>query len=62
MVAEFVALDKATQQVEWLRQFLEDIPRWEMSVPPLCIHCDSTAAIGTTERVLYNGMSRHTRR
>ena len=28
-------------------------------MPPLCIHCDSTAAIGTAERVLYNGISRH---
>lgn len=62
MEAEFVALDKASEQAEWLRQFLEDIPRWEMLVPPLCIHCDSTAAIGTAERVLYNGMSRHIRR
>ncbi|XP_074378313.1 secreted RxLR effector protein 161-like [Apium graveolens] len=62
MEAEFVALDKASEQAEWLRQFLEDIPRWEMPVPPLGIHCDSTAAIGTAERVLFNGMSRHIRR
>ena len=47
MEAKFVALDKAGQQAEWLRQFLEDIPRWEMPLPPFCIHCDSTAAIGT---------------
>ncbi|XP_074378585.1 secreted RxLR effector protein 161-like [Apium graveolens] len=59
---EFVALDKASEQAEWLRQFLEDISRWEMPAPPLCIHCDSTAVIGTTEHVLYNGMSRHIRR
>lgn len=32
-----------------------------MLVPPLCIHCDSTEAIGTTGRVLYNLMSRHIR-
>ena len=47
MEAKFVALDKAGQQAEWLRQFLEDIPRWEMPLPPFCIHCDNTAAIGT---------------
>ena len=59
MEVEFVALDKGSQQAEWSRQFLEDIPRWEMLVPPLSIHCDSTTAIGTAERVRYNGESRH---
>ena len=57
--AEFVSLDTSGEHSEWLRQFVEDIPIWEMPVPPLCIHCDSTATIGTTERILYNGMSRH---
>ena len=28
MESEFIALDKVTEEAEWLRQFLEDIPRW----------------------------------
>ena len=32
MEAEFVALDKCAEQAEYLRQFLEDIPRWPKHV------------------------------
>ena len=28
MESEFIALDKAGEEVEWLRNFLEDIPFW----------------------------------
>ncbi|XP_035840354.1 secreted RxLR effector protein 161-like [Helianthus annuus] len=28
MESEFVALDKSGEESEWLRQFVEDIPRW----------------------------------
>ena len=28
MEAEFIALDKAGEEAEWLRNFLEDIPFW----------------------------------
>ncbi|CAA7057286.1 unnamed protein product [Microthlaspi erraticum] len=29
MESEFIALDKAAEEAEWLRNFLEDIPMWE---------------------------------
>ena len=29
---------------------------------PICIHCDSQAAIGRAESIMYNGKSRHIRR
>ena len=32
MEVEFVALDKCAEQAEYLRQFLEDIPRWPKHV------------------------------
>ena len=41
MEYEFIALNKCGEEAEWLRQFLEDIPRWSKPVPPICIHCDS---------------------
>ncbi|KAL6326062.1 hypothetical protein AAG906_000937 [Vitis piasezkii] len=49
-------------QGEWLRHFLEDIPRWSKPVPPICIHCDSQSAIGRAQSNMYNGKSRHIRR
>ncbi|KAL6329121.1 hypothetical protein AAG906_007667 [Vitis piasezkii] len=45
MESEFIALDKCREEVEWLRLFLEDIPRWPKVVPPIYIHCDSQSAI-----------------
>ena len=41
MESEFIALDKCGEEAEWLRHFLEDIPRWPRHVPPICIHFDS---------------------
>ena len=40
MEYEFIALDKAGEEAEWLRQFLKDIPIWPKPVPAICIHCD----------------------
>ncbi|KAK4382300.1 Retrovirus-related Pol polyprotein from transposon TNT 1-94 [Sesamum angolense] len=33
--SEFMALDKAGEEVEWLRNFLEDIPCWQNQCPQL---------------------------
>ncbi|XP_074372026.1 uncharacterized protein LOC141712832 [Apium graveolens] len=41
MKVEFVALDKCAEEVEYLRQFLEDIPRCPKPVTVIGIHCDS---------------------
>ncbi|CAH9115649.1 unnamed protein product [Cuscuta europaea] len=62
MESELTALDKCTEEAEWLRHFLEDIPSWEKPVPPICIHCDCQAEIGRAQSNLYNGKSRHVRR
>ena len=32
MESEFIALDKCGEEAEWLRYFLEDIPRWPKPV------------------------------
>ena len=62
MESEFIAPDKCGEEAEWLRHFLEDIPRWPKPVPPICIHCDSQSAIGRAQNSMYNGKSRHIRR
>ena len=62
MESEFIALDKCGEEAEWLRHFLEDIPRWPKPVPAISIHCDSQSAIGRAQNNMYNGKSRHIHR
>ncbi|PHT33702.1 hypothetical protein CQW23_25502 [Capsicum baccatum] len=61
MESEFITLDKAGEEVEWLRNFLEDIPYWPKPVAPVCIYCDSQAAIGRAGSMMYNDKYRHIR-
>ena len=62
MESKFIALDKCGEEAKWLRNFLEDIPRWPKPVTTISIHCDSQSAIGRAQNVMYNGKSRHIRR
>ena len=62
MESEFIALDKCGEEAEWLRHFLEDIPRWPKPVPSICIHYDSQFAISRAHNSMYNVKSRHIRR
>ncbi|KAJ9553051.1 hypothetical protein OSB04_017096 [Centaurea solstitialis] len=55
-------ISKSTVETEWLRQFLEDFPKWPKPVTAICIHCDSQSAIGRAQNTMYNGISRHIRR
>ncbi|KAF3455626.1 hypothetical protein FNV43_RR00263 [Rhamnella rubrinervis] len=41
MESEFIALDKCGEEAEWLRHFLEDVPRWPKPCATVSIHCDS---------------------
>ena len=61
MESEFVALDKCGEEAEWLRNFLEDIPKWTKSMPAICIHCDNQSAIDRALIILYNSKSRYIR-
>ena len=62
MESEFIALDKAGEEEEWPRHFLEDIPIWPQLVPAICIHCESQSEIGRAQSHIYNGKSRHIHR
>ena len=61
MESEFIALDKAGEEAEWLRNFMEDIPMWPKPVTAICIHCDSQVALARAKNAVYNGKSRHIR-
>ncbi|PHU05739.1 hypothetical protein BC332_26561 [Capsicum chinense] len=54
MESEFIALDKVGEEAEWLQNFLEDILYWPKPVAPVCIHCDSQAAIGKAGSMMCN--------
>ena len=62
MEAELIALALASEEANWLRDLLYEIPLWEKPIPPILIHCDSTAAIGRIKNCYYNGKSRPIRR
>jgi len=62
MEAELIALAAACEEADWLRGLLYEIPFWEKPIPPVLIHCDSTAAIGRVQNHYYNGKSRSIRR
>nr|GEV45804.1 retrotransposon protein, putative, Ty1-copia subclass [Tanacetum cinerariifolium] len=62
MKSEFIALDKCGEEAKWLRQFVEDIPRWPKPVTVISIHYDSKSAMGRAKSMMYNGKSRHIRR
>jgi hypothetical protein len=61
MESEFIALDLAGQEADWLRSLLADIPFWGKPTPPVSMLCDSMAAIGVAKNKVYNGKRRHLR-
>ena len=62
MEAELIALASASEEANWLRDLLYEIPLWEKPIPPILIHCDSTTAIGRVKNRYYNGKSKPIRR
>ena len=62
MEAELIALASASEKANQLRDLLYEIPLWEKSIPPILIHCDSTAAIGRVKNRYYSGKPRPIRR
>ena len=61
MESEFIALELAGQEAEWIRSLLADIPLWGKPAPSVSMHCDSQAAIGVAKNQAYNGKRRHIR-
>nr|XP_009803907.1 PREDICTED: uncharacterized protein LOC104249225 [Nicotiana sylvestris] len=59
MESEYIALELAGQEAEWLRNLLADVPLWGRQASPVSLHCDSQAAIGIAKNNMYNGERRH---
>ena len=57
MDAELIVLASASEEANWLRDLLFQIPYFEKPISPILIHCDSTAAIGRVQNCHYNGKS-----
>jgi hypothetical protein len=45
MEVELVALEMATSEAEWLREFLMDLPIVSKPVPAILLHCDNESMI-----------------
>ena len=58
METELITLVSASKEANWLRNLLYEIPLWKKPIPPILIHCDSIAAIGSVKNRYYNGKSR----
>ena len=62
MESEMIALATASEEADYLRNLLAEIPLWEKPIPAVLIHCDSTAAIAKVQNRYYNGKRRQIRR
>ena len=61
MEAEFIALEKASSEDEWVRNFLADIPLWTRPALFVFIRCDSQAVIIKAKSKIFNGKNKHIR-
>ena len=61
MEAEFIALELASNEAEWLKNFLTEIPLGMKPTPSVSLHCDSKVVIAITKNNDYNGKNRHIR-
>lgn len=59
MESEFIDLELAGREAEWLRNLLAEIPLRENALAPVSLHCDSQAAITVAKNSVYNGKRRH---
>ena len=61
MELEFIALELAGNEAEWLRNFLANIPLDVKPTPSLSLHCDCQTAITITKNKIFNGKNHHIR-
>ena len=59
MESEFVALEMAGSEAEWLKNFLANIPLGMKPTPSVSMHCDCQSAIAIAKNKSYNGKNRH---
>jgi len=59
MEFEFVALEMAGSEAEWLKNFLANIPLGMKPTTFVSMHCDCQSAIAIAKNKTYNGKKRH---
>ncbi|GJT44197.1 zinc finger, CCHC-type containing protein [Tanacetum coccineum] len=57
--SEFVALETASKEAEWLRNLIPEIPLSSKPIAPISIRCDSVATLAKAYNQMYNGKYRH---
>jgi len=58
MEPKFVSLEMAESEVEWLKNFLANIPLRMKPTPSISIHCDCQSAIAINKNKTYNENNR----
>jgi len=58
MESEFVALEMAGSEAEWLKNILANIPLGMKPTTSVSIHCDCQSAIAIAKNKTYNGKNR----
>jgi len=59
METDFVALEMAGSEAEWLKKFIANIPLGMKPTPSVSIHCDCQSTIDIAKNKNYNGKNRH---
>ena len=59
MKLEFVALELAGSEVEWLKNFLAYIPLGMKPILSISMYCDNQSAIAIFENKTFNGKNIH---
>ena len=61
MESKFIALESASKEAEWLRNFLSGIPLRMQPTPSVSMHCDCQAVISIAKNKAFNGKNKHIR-
>jgi len=61
MEVEFITLELASQEAEWLKGLVADMPLWGRQPTAVSLHCDSQIGIGVTHNSVCNRKKRYIR-
>ena len=62
MEAKLIVLTSTSEETNWLRDLLYEIPLWKKIILSMLINCDNTTTTGRVKNRYYNGKSRTIRR
>lgn len=57
MKLKFIALSSTGEEVEWLRDILEDVPIWDKPIVVITIYYDNQATVFKVDNKNYNEKS-----